>query len=303
MITSSDFLVTVYVLSYNSSKTIIETLDSIREQTYKNIELIVTDDCSSDNTVTLVKQWLVKNKKFFVDARLIEASINTGVAENSNRAIRDANGKWLKVIAGDDMLLPDCVEINVKYVEEHPEVKVLFSHTIKRYIRKDKDLVYKPEGADLRFYSLSSEQQYLELLKHKIVVLAPTSFIEAKLLKEMPYDIRYRNIEDLPKWVDFTSKGIKLYYMDKPTVLYRIDDNMSSGSSRYFYSRTMWESYIPFFYEVMRPAMTKNQLLQNIKEKENDIMRYLFAVNVLGNNRTLINSIRLKLFTWFYKRH
>ena len=53
-----DMLVTVVVVTYNSSKYVLETLDSIFEQTYKNIELIITDDGSSDNTVELCREWL-----------------------------------------------------------------------------------------------------------------------------------------------------------------------------------------------------------------------------------------------------
>lgn len=64
-------LVSVSVITYNSAKTVIETLDSIKAQTYQNIELIVSDDCSTDNTVEICRDWLTKNEKRFVRMELI----------------------------------------------------------------------------------------------------------------------------------------------------------------------------------------------------------------------------------------
>ena len=95
-------LVSIVIITYNSSTTIVETLDSVKRQTYSNIELIVSDDCSADNTVEVVKGWMERNKSRFVRAKLIESDVNTGVAVNLNRGNKDARGIWLKSIAGDD---------------------------------------------------------------------------------------------------------------------------------------------------------------------------------------------------------
>ena len=56
-------LISILVISYNSSKFIIDTLESIKKQSYNNIELIVSDDYSTDNTIELVTNWLKLNKK------------------------------------------------------------------------------------------------------------------------------------------------------------------------------------------------------------------------------------------------
>ena len=62
----SEPLVSIIVMTYNSEKYILETLESVRAQTYKNIELLVTDDCSIDNTVELVNVWIQENKFRFL---------------------------------------------------------------------------------------------------------------------------------------------------------------------------------------------------------------------------------------------
>ena len=59
-------LISIMIVSYNSQDTILETLASTLVQSYKNIELIITDDCSSDNTARIVKEWIKKNKNMFI---------------------------------------------------------------------------------------------------------------------------------------------------------------------------------------------------------------------------------------------
>jgi alpha-1,3-rhamnosyltransferase len=71
MSNSSNPLVSIVVITYNSSSYVIETLESIKAQTYQNIELIVSDDCSKDKTVDVCKKWIEKNKQRFVRTELI----------------------------------------------------------------------------------------------------------------------------------------------------------------------------------------------------------------------------------------
>lgn len=79
-------LVSIPVITYNSAKTVIETLDSIKAQTYPNIELIISDDCSTDDTVQLCREWIEKNGERFERTELISVTKNTGVSGNNNRA-------------------------------------------------------------------------------------------------------------------------------------------------------------------------------------------------------------------------
>ncbi len=64
-------LVSVCIITYNSAKFVVEALESIKSQTYKNIELIISDDCSTDNTIELCKQWISDNGKCFVNCELL----------------------------------------------------------------------------------------------------------------------------------------------------------------------------------------------------------------------------------------
>lgn len=85
------------VITYNSSKTVVETLESIKAQTYQNLELIVSDDCSPDKaTIETVQKWLDANGSRFVHAELVTADRNTGVSGNINRGVAKSHGEWIK---------------------------------------------------------------------------------------------------------------------------------------------------------------------------------------------------------------
>jgi glycosyltransferase involved in cell wall biosynthesis len=122
-----EILVSVPVITYNSSKYVLETLESIKAQTYQNIELIISDDCSTDNTVEICRKWIEENKSRFVRTELITSDVNTGVSANGNRGRNACRGEWIKSIAGDDLLMPNCIESYVNYVKQTPEAIYIFS--------------------------------------------------------------------------------------------------------------------------------------------------------------------------------
>ena len=78
-------LVSVCVVTYNSAATIVDTLESIKAQTYQNLELVVSDDCSKDDTVKVCREWIAANKDRFAAATVIESEVNTGVSANCHR--------------------------------------------------------------------------------------------------------------------------------------------------------------------------------------------------------------------------
>jgi len=110
MIENKNELVSVVIVTYNSAKYVLETLDSIRTQTYDNIELIITDDCSTDNTIYVCEEWLKENKNHFERTLVLLAEKNQGIAANCNKGIKQAQGKYLKMISGDDYISPDYLE-------------------------------------------------------------------------------------------------------------------------------------------------------------------------------------------------
>lgn len=121
-------LISVVIITYNSSKYILETLESIKAQSYKNIELIVSDDCSTDNSVELSTKWINENRDRFTNAKIITTPVNTGISANCNRGLRECTGEWIKILSGDDILLKNSIKDNFNYASEHPEASFIFSN-------------------------------------------------------------------------------------------------------------------------------------------------------------------------------
>lgn len=222
-------LVTIVVSTYNSGKFIIETLDSFVNQTYSNIELIIGDDASTDDTITKVKNWLSveSNKRKFKDVKLIEVEVNTGVSANANRSLHKATGDWIKFIGADDVLLPNCISDNVEFVSQNTDVRVLFSkiNIYKNTFEAHNFVFTAPD--EISHESIVSphrtaQSQYQMLLRNDSIHFTPSVFLHREtLLMAGKFDERFRLLEDYPLWLNFTKKGHKLFFMDKITVNYR----------------------------------------------------------------------------------
>ncbi|RRO08357.1 glycosyltransferase family 2 protein [Pectobacterium aquaticum] len=231
-------LVSVTVISFNSSSTILETLDSILDQSYgsENIELIISDDGSKDNTIDVINLWLKNNEVFFKRVKLIANSINSGVPKNCNLAWKAASCDWIKTIAGDDILLTNCLELNMNEVNKKPDVAVMFSLMDGFFVNNLNDKVLKtsyPPKYQQKIL-LSSANEQLKYLRYGDISGAPTAFINKKKLVEINYaDERMQLIEDLPMWYNFVRSGHKLHFFPERTVLYRMDgDSITNSKSR-----------------------------------------------------------------------
>lgn len=250
-------LVSVNVVSYNAEKFIIETLDSIANQTYMNIELIVSDDASPDRTVDLCREWLEKNKGRFVNTQLITVEKNTGVTANCNRALDASNGKYWKIIGSDDILLPDCIEKFVAYVGQRPEIEFIFGKQIT-FTGSFADGNFQPKELPFRalFFrdAVSANKQYKTIVKLAQVGCAPASFAKMDLLKRMGgFSPRFPMNEDTPLYITLTKNGIKLWYMDefvvyrrihKDSIMHQRDENAIMGKSGIRYVTGEWASFI-----------------------------------------------------------
>lgn len=107
-------LVSVIMPSYNTGRYIKETIDSVLAQTYSNWEIIIVDDCSTDNTDAVVSQYLVDER-----IRYIKNDANRGAAISRNRALREAKGRWIAFLDSDDLWEPQKLEKQIAFMQEN----------------------------------------------------------------------------------------------------------------------------------------------------------------------------------------
>lgn len=121
--------ITVIALCYNHESFLVECLESIQNQTYKDYELIVTDDCSRDGSAELISNWLSSNRP---EARFIRHEKNVGICSTLNEAIQCSRGKYISMIATDDVWEPFKLERQLARIEStDDETAVVYSDAIR----------------------------------------------------------------------------------------------------------------------------------------------------------------------------
>ena len=247
-------LVSVYVITYNSAETIVETLDSIYNQTYPRIELVISDDCSKDSTVLLCRNWADAHKQRFERVAIVTTPVNKGISANVNRAWDHCQGEWVKGMAGDDTLCTDAISDYMDYLANNRHVKALFGKC--SYISSDAKKIQEMYAYhDYSFFSLSLEQK-LDYLIFKGCYIPCTTFIfhrKTFLQKGIRCDERIPMLDDWPLWINILKSGVDLYYFDKETVGYRISEvSMSTGTN---ISRLEHAHYQIFLLYLFKPIM------------------------------------------------
>ena len=111
-------LVSIIAACYNHALFVVEALDSIKNQTYPNIQLIVTNDASTDKSKKLIESW-ISQQEFAV--HLISNETNKGVCYTFNKALKQVKGQYFQVISCDDVMLLNKIQQQVDFLESASE--------------------------------------------------------------------------------------------------------------------------------------------------------------------------------------
>ncbi|WP_407500066.1 glycosyltransferase family 2 protein [Elizabethkingia anophelis] len=207
-------LVSIIVVSYNHEKYIRENLDSIKRQTYTNIELIVADDASPDNSVEVFDFWLQENN---YPAKKNYHTQNTGVATVLNECIEIATGKYIKIIAADDYLHKDAIEKCVSELEELGEdYGMIYTdvYTIDEESRISQDIMdcnssYNPDPDE--FYNML-------VVGNRIIALSAV-IRKSVLIETGVYNEKFI-VEDYYRWLKI-GQLYKIGYIPEKLAFYR----------------------------------------------------------------------------------
>ncbi|MBG9377148.1 glycosyltransferase [Panacibacter sp. DH6] len=230
-------LVTVAVSSYNYSMYIEAALDSVLQQTYPHIELVIIDDCSADACPQIIEAWI---KKHNVRCTYIQHEYNKGITKTSNEFVQLAKGKYISLFATDDIMLPEKIERQVALMEAKGDdygVCYAFANMIDE------------EGTMHGNYNSQHqvcEGDILEDYVHQRVGFAtPTSLIRMSAYAVTGlYDERVL-YEDYNFWLRMFA-CFKACYCDYPCILYRVkkqsavyDQWRKNNSERYYRDRIL----------------------------------------------------------------
>jgi alpha-1,3-rhamnosyltransferase len=288
-------LVSIIVITYNSAKFVLETLESAKAQTYQNIELIVSDDCSQDNTVEVCKNWIEENDGRFVRTELITTEKNSGISPNCNRGLNASNGEWIKFIAGDDVLEADIIFEYIRTIAIDNNIKCLYSN-VKEYRGDFDELNMLPikeiKEKEINQPQTTAQRQFEILLRSNTVWAATLMFNRQILIEIGGFNENYPFFEDRPLLLALTKLGVKIYFVDMFGAKYRRHVNsVQIGNKSKFLSRFKEDNQRFFVNEYIEYYKDNEQLAMKFILKKNLLIKKIFS----NRNNAIIRSISIVL--------
>lgn len=280
-------VVSVIVITYNSSRYVLDTLESIKNQTYKNIELIISDDCSSDHTVSLIEKWVHKNSSRFTSVAIVKSSNNSGIAFNCNRGLLASKGDWVKLIAGDDILFENAIEKLLDYTSQTKDCNVLFGRI--KYLKDD--VLIDDEIPEI--FRLNQKKQTIRNLKGSSIK-APSSFLRRQTLIDIGgFDENYPMIEDVPMWIKLSFSGNTFHFVDIFIAKYRIHNNnisISTNRNGAFIDIRFYKEQENMLRNLIIPGLYRENQFFSLMAKLN----YIFVTRIIllmGNKNNILSKL------------
>lgn len=214
-------LASVCIPAYNNAAYIKETIDSVLSQTYSNLELVICDDKSTDDTVKVIEK--IKDDRI----KLYKNEKNLGMAGNWNNCLFKCSGEFIKLICADDMLAKDCLAKEVKALTDHPSAVLAESDT------KLFDLNGKPKGFYKRYQSsgLTNGRKIARagfFVKNYFGAPLANTFRRSAIERTGGFDPYYTYILDYDFWVSLACAG-DVYVIHEPLNFFRVRGDSNTG--------------------------------------------------------------------------
>ena len=254
-------LVSVITPTYNSEAFISKSIDSVLNQSYSNLELLIIDDASSDNTRVILEQFRKKDPR--INVILLEKNSGSGIARN--KGIEMAKGRYLAFLDSDDIWHKDKLKDQISFMMTHGHS---FTYTKYAYINEP-GLVIK------EYNSAPNRCNYFRLLLQNCIGCSTVIIDAEKLGKE--YMPELRNRQDWALWLNYIRKSGKAYGLKNSYTFYRMKQgSISSNKMKLF--KFHW-------------------LIYNEIEKYNIIISsLLFTLNILIiSYYSIVNKVLIKV--------
>jgi glycosyltransferase involved in cell wall biosynthesis len=231
-------LVSICIPAYNNEAYIKETIHSVLNQTYTNFELIVVDDCSTDNTWAIIKEFTDKRLRTFKNDK------NLGMHGNWQKALSLASGVYIKLLCGDDLIYPECILLQVKSFEDPTNSDVAMV-SCKRQIITSKG---EPVGGS--FYKLfpgkysgSQAMRYSTIFGTNLIGEPMSVLFRASVFKTNNIQLGSNNyLIDLDLYSKILKHG-KILVLKNVLAAFRIYSTSMSGSLGWKHAR-MFKEFI-----------------------------------------------------------
>ena len=216
-------LVSVICLSYNHEAYVVEALDSVINQAYPNIELLIADDCSTDNSVSVIQDWLQHHPNVYFLAN----EKNLGNTKTFNQLAKKAKGEFIIDLAADDVLLPNCIEKQATTFQnsKYDNLGIVYGNLIEidengNFIRNYYNEEDHPESGNI----------YKMVIGRTTKICSVSSMVKKSVFEKLGYYDENLAYEDLDLWVR-ASRIYEFEYIPELLIKKRI---LASSLSSFF---------------------------------------------------------------------
>lgn len=223
-----DELVSIIVPVYNAEKFINDTIQTVLNQTYKNWELLLVNDCSTDNSKKIIEEYEKKDKRI----HLIELEQNSGAAIARNTGIENSKGRYIAFLDADDLWDKRKLEKQLKFIKENN-----YEFTYTGYEFADEN-----GNKNGKIVEVPNNINYKQALKNTTIFTSTVIFDTKKLDKELIKMPNVKRGQDTATWWKVLKTGVVAHGLQESLSIYRRSNNTLSSNKLKALKRT-WNLY------------------------------------------------------------
>lgn len=228
-------LVSIAIITYNQKKYLQECIESILNQEYKNIEIVIADDCSTDGTREMLIQYANKYKNKFI---LKLSNKNQGITKNSNLAYFACNGKYIAWMGGDDIMYKDKIKKQVEIMEKNPDCSICY-HNL--------EVFDSLTGKTIRYFNNFSNKHtgdISKLIKYGTFNGACSTMVRKDKCPIHGFNEQIPYASDWLFWVETLANGGNIYFIDEVLGRYRRHENNITNPKDKGRSLLLWKDHL-----------------------------------------------------------
>lgn len=224
-----NILVSIVTATYNSANEIVATYESILRQSFQNWEWIVTDDCSTDNTLEILQVLVESDNRI----KILKNTQNSGAAVSRNKSLENVNGDFIAFIDSDDIWLPSKLEKQVKFMEKN---NIDFSFTAYEIINAKGETSGQSVDTKLKGFVT-----YENMLKKKATLGCSTVMLRCCAFRDVFMPL-LRTGQDYATWLKLLKTGKNAFPLNDVLTQYRVLPN-SISRNKIKKAKRQWQIY------------------------------------------------------------
>ncbi|NLH39963.1 MAG: glycosyltransferase family 2 protein [Elusimicrobia bacterium] len=311
-------LVSVFIPAYNHEKYIADSIESVINQTYKNIELLIINDASTDNTNQIILKYIDECRNRFIRFEYRNNTENKGITNSMNESVKWARGKYFTANASDDIMMPCKIKVLVEALENNKDDNISVAFGEASYINESGENIYfdiktgKLIDDNIGVNNLIERYSLMRNINYKDsrIFGSYDSLINGDYLPPGGYMLKTKMLHKISAWTDGNtaedwelwlklSKISKFIYIDKVVYLYRIHStntvnvnhkglvyshlNLLKREKEYAFKLGKEKIYWNNFSNIVLTILFHFSLSDAIKEIFENLYNFVFLNNLVFN--------------------